>query len=166
MGGGPLQPEAAVHPQLHMEHSVQQGGGHGLCDGVVVGAVPRAHDDGPLRQPVLPDPPLQDQGVECLLHLLGAGVQFVQKQAVGTLPGDHAGRAEDAAPLHDLGHADDILRRQLAAQQGDALQAHVRGELFHNGGLPDPGWSPDKDRTDGTHVQKHVHQLLLVYRYR
>ena len=166
MGGSPLQPEAAVRPQLHMEHPVQQGGGHGLCNGVVLGAVPCPHDDGPLRQPVLSDPPLQDQGVEGLLHLLGAGVQFVQKQAVRPLPGDHAGRAEDAAPLHDLGHADDILRRQLAAQQGDALQAHVRGELFHNGGLPDPGWSPDKDRTDGTHVQKHVHQLLLVYRYR
>lgn len=149
-----------------MDHAVEQRRGHGPGDGAVLGPVPGCHHDGLLRHPVLPDPALQYQGVEGLLHLLGAGIQLVQEQAVGFIPGDAPGRAELAASFHDPGHANDVLRHQLAPKQGDAGQAHCGGELLHDGGFPDPGRAPDKHRPHRGHVQKPLHQLLLIDRNR
>ena len=160
--GRPFQPEPGIRPQLHMEHTVEQGGGHGPGDGVVLGPVARSHHDGALGEMVLPHPALQDQGVECLLHLLGAGVELVQEQAVWLVPGDHPGRAEHAPPVYDLGHADNVLRGQLAAQQGHTGQANLLCKLFHDTGFPDSNSSPDEYWPYQTYVQQDVQKLFLV----
>lgn len=160
--GRPLQPEPGVRPQLHMEHTVEQCGGHGPGDGVVLGPVARSHHDGALGEMVLPHPALQDQGVEGLLHLLRAGVEFIQEQAVGLVPGDHPGRAEHAPSVCDLGHADDVLRGQLAAQQGHTRQTHLFCKLLHDGTFADSRCSPDEYWPYQTYVQQDVQKLLLV----
>lgn len=136
-----------------MEHPVHQGGGHGPGDGVVLGPVARAHHDGALRQAVFPDPPLVNQGVEGLLHFRGTGVQLVQEEDVGLLSGDCPGRAEDAVSVPDLGDTDDVLRSQLAAQEGDAGQPQAVREVLDDGGLADARRSPDEHRADQPYVQ-------------
>ena len=145
-----------------MEHPVDEGGGHGPGDGVVLGPVARTHHDGALRQVVFPDAPLMDEGVEGLLHLGGAGVQLVQEQHIGLGPGDGTGRTELAEAVLNLGHADDVLGGQLAAQQGDALQPQAVGELLDNGGFSDAGSAPDEHRADEAHVQQDVQQLSVI----
>ena len=139
-----------------MEHPVHQGGGHGPGDGVVLGPVARSHHDGALGQTVLADAPLVDQGVEGFLHLGGTGVQLVQKEDIGLAPGDGPGRAELAEAVFDLGHADNVLRGQLAAQKGDAFQAQGVGELLDDGGFANARRPPDEHRADEPHVQQHV----------
>ncbi len=145
-----------------MEHPIDQSGGHGAGNGVVLRPVARPHHDGALGQAVLPDAPLVDEGVESLLYLRGAGVQLIQKEDVGLLPGDGPGRAELAEAVPDLGHADDVLRGQLAAQKGDALQPQTAGELLDNGRLADAWRAPDEYRPDEPHVQKDIQQLLVI----
>ena len=145
-----------------MEHAVEQGGGHGPGDGVVLGPVARSHHDRALGEMVLSHPALQDQGVEGLLHLLRAGVELVQEQAVGFVPGNHPGRAEHAPPICNLGYADDVLWGQLAAQQGHTGQAHLLCELFHDTRFSDSNSSPDKYWPYQAYIQQDVQKLLLV----
>lgn len=111
---------------------------------------------------IFPHPAFQDEGVERLLNLLGAGVELVQEQAVRLVPGDHPGRAEHALPVYNLGHADDVLRGQLTTQEGHAGQAHLFGKLFHDGAFADTGRPPDEHWPHKTHVQQDVQKLFLV----
>ena len=145
-----------------MKHPVYQGGGHGPCDGVVLGPVSRPHHNGALGETVFPHAPLMDEGVEGLLHLCGTGIQLIQKKDVGLAPGNGPGRAEPAEAVLNLGDADDVLRGQLAAQQGDALQPQRAGELLHNGGFADARRAPDEHGPDEAHVQQNVQQLFLI----
>ena len=92
-------------------------------------------------------------------------VQLVQEEDVGLLPGDGPGRAEDAVAVPDLGDADDVLRSQLAAQEGDAGQPQAVREVLDNGGLADARRAPDEHRADEPYVQKDVQQLFMVYGY-
>ena len=111
---------------------------------------------------VFPDPPLQDEGVKSLLHLLGAGVQFVQEQAVGFLPGYHARGTKNTPAVYDLRHADDIFGSQLTAQERNTLQPDVCGKLLHDGGFPDARRTPDEHRADGGDIQQNVSELILI----
>ena len=111
---------------------------------------------------VLPDAPFVDEGIERLLHLGGAGVQLVQEQDVWLASGNSPGRAELAEAALDLRDADDILRGQLAAQEGDALQAQAVRKFLNDGRLSDARRAPDKHRTDKPHIEKDIQKLLLI----
>ena len=106
-----------------------------------------------------------NQGVEGLLHFRGTGVQLVQEEDVGLLPGDGPGRAEDAVSVPDLRDADDVLRGQLAAQKGDTGQPQAVREVLDDGGLADARRPPDEHRADQPYVQQDVQQLFMVYGY-
>ena len=120
---GPFQPVAVRDLELDVDHAVDQRRGHRFDNGAVLGAVARADDDRAFRQDELADAPVLDERIERLLHLVGAGVELVQEQAVRVRAGDQAGRAEPADAIHDLRHADQVLRRELRAEQRDAGQA-------------------------------------------
>src|SRR5690242_17683043 len=62
-------------------------------------AVARPDDNRACGQQVFADAPLVNQAVERLLHLMRAGVQFIEKEAVRFRARDHAGRAEAADAL-------------------------------------------------------------------
>ena len=111
---------------------------------------------------IFPHPAFQDKGIERFLYLLRTGVELVQEQAVGLVPGNHPGRAEHAPPVYDLGHADDVLRGQLTAQEGHTRQAHLLGKLFHDGAFADTGRPPNEHRPHKAHVQQDVQKLFLV----
>ena len=115
---------------------------------------------------IFSDSALQNQRIECLLHLKGACVQFIQKQAERFFLNQTAGRAEDTCAVHDLRHSDQILRGKLASCQADAGQAQLCGKLLYNRGLPDSGCTPDKNGPDKPDLQKKLLELILVDRNR
>ena len=73
----PFKPVAVRGAQLHVQHAVDQGGGHGLDDGAVVGSIARSDHDRSLRHRVFTDALLVDQAVKGLLHLVRAGVELI-----------------------------------------------------------------------------------------
>nr|WP_267683210.1 hypothetical protein [Nannocystis sp. SCPEA4] len=83
-------------------------------------AVARADHDRAARELVLSEAALVDQAVERLLHLVRAGVQLVEEQAIGRVAGDHRRRTEPALAVDDLRDSDQVLRRELAAEQRHA----------------------------------------------
>ena len=46
---GPAEPLTGRHAQMDVDHAIHQGGGHGLDDRRVLGAIARADDNGSLR---------------------------------------------------------------------------------------------------------------------
>ena len=71
------------------------------------------------------------------------------------------GRAEAALAVHDLGDADQVLGRKLAAEERDAGEAHLGGELLDEGGLAGPRRAPDEDGPAERHPQQEVGELTL-----
>jgi len=114
-------------------------------------------------QRVVTEPPVQDQAVERLLHLVARPVQFVKEKHVRLVPRDGLRRAEPAARLvsfpDDPWHADEILGRELSAQQCVALQSDLRGELLDQAGLADAWLPPDENRPDHRDMQEQFGQL-------
>ncbi len=111
---------------------------------------------------ILSDSALQNQRIERFLHLKGADVQFIQKQAERLFLNQTARRAEDACTVYDLRHSDQILRGKLASCQADAGQVQLCGKLLYNRGLPDSGRTPDKNGQDKPNLQKQLLELILV----
>jgi hypothetical protein len=70
-----------------------------------------------------------------------AGVQFIQEEAIWLLPRNHGRRTETAFAINDLRHADEILWRQLTAQERDAGESHLLGKLLYERGFPN-AWRP------------------------
>ena len=150
---GPFQPDTAVSANLNMEHPVEQCRGHRPGDGVVLRMVACTDHDRTFGQVIFPDAAFQNKGIKCFLYFLRTGVQFVQKQAIGFFLRNHFRRAEHAAAIYDLRHTDNIFRRKLTAQQRNAGQSHICGELLYDSRLADAGCSPDKDRAHNANVQ-------------
>ena len=93
--------------QVDVHHPVEQRRGHRSHDGAVLRAVAGADDDRALGQQVLADAPFVDQAVERLLHLLRAGVQLVEEQAVRLRRARSApGGQKRLDAIDDLRHAD------------------------------------------------------------
>ncbi|MDH1473522.1 hypothetical protein N5F13_03370 [Comamonas thiooxydans] len=90
----PLQPLAGTDLELHVNHAVDQRRGHGAHNRGILGAVASRNHDGALGHQVLAHAALQSQAVEGFLHILAAGVEFVQEQAIRLLARNHGGRAE------------------------------------------------------------------------
>src|SRR5215472_11153951 len=99
-----------------------------------------------------------DETVKRLLHLVGAGIQLVQKQAIGFLARDRLGWAKAADSVLNLRHPQQVLWGELASQERDARQPQGSRELLHDGRLPDSRWSPDEHRTNQRDVQQEVSQ--------
>jgi hypothetical protein len=114
-------------------------------------------------QRVIAEPPVQDQAVKRLLHFVARPVQLVKEKHVGLVPRDRLRRAETAAGLvslpDDPGHADEILGRELGAQQRVALQSDLRRELLNQAGLADARLPPDENGPYHRGVQEKFGQL-------
>ena len=139
-----------------MEHAVDQRRGHGLDDCAVLRTVARTDDDAPRREVIFSDALFVDQAVECLLHLLRAGVQLVQKEYIRLLAGDHFRRHEFRGFALDLRDADDVLRRELTAEEGHAFHPHIVCKLLDECRFADTRCSPDEHRADGGQIQEQV----------
>lgn len=162
-GPRPRQPVPGAAHQVNVHHPVHQRRRHRPDDRSVLAAVARADHHRLRMQPVPAQPPLQDQAVERLLHLMTGGVQLVQEQHERLVPGDVLRRAEPRTcrvPLpHDPRHPDQILGRQLRPQQRLAGQPHLPGEVLHQTRLADPRLPPHEHRPAHRHVQQHLRQL-------
>ena len=73
-----------------------------------------------------------------------------EMKAENFLPDDYR-PAEDEPFMND--RQLEYFRRKLTAQQRNAGQSHICGELLYNGRLADAGCSPDKDRAHNANVQ-------------
>ena len=73
----PLKPFTMRGAQLHVQHAIDQGGGHRFDDGAVVGSIARSDHDRSLRHRVFADALFVDQAVKGFLHLVGAGVELI-----------------------------------------------------------------------------------------
>ena len=73
-----------------------------------------------------------------------AGVQFIQEEAIRLLLRNHGRRTETAFAINDLRHADEILWRQLTAQERDAGEFHLLGKLLHERRFPNARRPPNK----------------------
>ena len=127
----PLQPLAGADLELHMNHAVDQRRGHGAHNRGILSPVASRNHDGALRHHILAHATLQDQAVEGFLHILAAGVELVQEQAIGLLARNHGGRAKASHAVNDLWHAQQILGRELATQQGHTIKPHALRKVLH-----------------------------------
>ena len=160
---GPDQPVAGTAHQVDVHHPVDQRRRHRPHDGRILAPVPRPDHHGLRVQRVAAEPPVQDQAVERLLHLVARPVQLVEEQHVRLVPRDGLRRAEPAArPVPfpgDPRHADKILGRQLSAQQCAAFQPDLRGELLDQAGLADAWLPPNENRPYHRDVKEYFGQL-------
>jgi hypothetical protein len=101
---------------------------------------------------VFANPAFMDQGIKGFLYLLRAGIQLIEKEDIGLLSCNHFGREKFAGFPTYTRYADDILRSKLASEKRDAGETDFVGKLFHNGGFPDSGRAPDKDRSGGRNI--------------
>ena len=74
---GPGEPVPMGDFQMNVNQPVHEGRRHGFDNGAVLGPVSGPHNDGPFGQVIIPDPFVLNQTVEGLLHLMGAGIQFI-----------------------------------------------------------------------------------------
>jgi hypothetical protein len=82
-----------------------------------------------------------------------------EEQAVRLVAGDLLRRAEPAAAVDDLRDADQVLRRELGAEQRHAAEPERSGEFPYQGGLPDAGRTSEEHRPDDGGVQQDFGQL-------
>ena len=154
-----VEPVARRGPQVDVDQAVDQRGRHRPGQRLVGGAVAGADHDRAGRQLVRADAAVEDERVERLLDVGRGGVQLVEEQAVRLVAGDLLRRAEPAAAVDDLRHADQVLRRELGAEQRHAVEPERRGEIPYQGGLPDAGRAPEEHRPDDGGVQQDFGQL-------
>jgi|GEM_PF-5288710 len=121
----PREPVAVRHAEMDVYHPVEECRRHWLNDRRVLGAVAGTNHDRTLRKLVVADPSFVDEAVKRLLNFVAAGVELVEEEALWSLAGDHRRRAETALTIHDLRHAEEILGRELASQEGHARQPHT-----------------------------------------
>jgi hypothetical protein len=159
VGLGPLQPLAVRGLQVQVHHAIDQRAGHLFRQRRVLRAVARADDDGAGRQPVLADALVQDQAVERLLDLLAGDVELVDEQHELALAHDHRGRIEAAHVAVDLRDADQVLRRQLRAEQRHALEPEIAREGLHQRTLADAWRAPDEHGAGGGNVEQEFVDL-------
>ncbi len=96
---------------------------------------------------ILTDALLMNQAVESLLNLLRTCVQFIKKQYIRLLSGNHLRRQKFRSLSLDLRNPDNVLRRKLAAKQRHAVQPYLLRKLLNQRRLANPRRSPYKDRT-------------------
>ena len=102
-----------------------------------------------------------NQAIERFLDLVGAGIELIEKQAIGLFASDHAWWAEAAFAVDDLWHADQIFGRKLTAKQRNAGETDSRRKLLDQGRLTDPRLPPDKDWAYHRDVKQDIAKLFL-----
>lgn len=85
----PFNPLPGICLHLHMEHSVNEGGGHGLYDGRVLCPVSGAHNNTSFRKMIFSDSSFMDERIKGFLYFLGAGIEFIQKENIGIFSCNH-----------------------------------------------------------------------------
>jgi hypothetical protein len=155
----PLQPLAGADLELHMNHAVDQRRGHGAHNRGILSAVASRDHDGALGHHILAHAALQNQAVEGFLHILAAGVELVQEQAIRLLARNHGGRAEAGHAVNDLRHAQQVLGCELAAQQGHAIKPHALRKVLYQCRFANAWRPPDEHGAYGGDVEKEFAQL-------
>jgi hypothetical protein len=74
---------------------------------------------------VVAEPPVEDEAVERLLHLVAGPVQLIEEEHIRFVARDGLWRAEAALRLvsvpHDPGNPDEVLGGELGTEQGLAF---------------------------------------------
>jgi hypothetical protein len=162
--GAPSEPRVDVDVEGDMNHAIGESGGHGTHEGAVFDAIPGAHHPGALREDIIAEATIEDEGVKRLLHIGDGAVELVDEEEKRLV-------AEDRARRTELGHhpiaiqraetrdADEILGRDLGAEESDADETEEVGGFADEGALADPGRAPDKGRSLGGEGDEKLYEL-------
>jgi hypothetical protein len=135
----PLQPLAGADLELHMNHAVDQRRGHGAHNRGILSAVASRNHDGALGHHILAHAALQNQAVEGFLHILAAGVELVQEQAIRLLARNHGGRAKAGHAVNDLRHAQQSSGASWLPSRDTQSSPTLCAKFCTSADLPMPG---------------------------